>query len=201
MVKKGETFNISLVAVDQVNRPVDANIISSLVSPNGGFGEGQHTQAAGKNCSNLTYNVFSLRDYESINLHAGGPCGGSKLSVQKLNIQFLNCTCPVGFQPSNTEPTSCQCICDPDLSPYITDCNLSTGSIVRKGTNSWITYVSDTDPPGYVIFIVTALLTIVNLRLLMSVLISIFLMEQMRSVLTIVWESYVELVRNTSVSP
>ena len=98
-VKKGETFNVSLVAVDQVNHPVHANIISSLASPDGGLSEGQHNQPAGNNCSNLTYNVFSSRNYDSINIHAEGPCGKSKLSVRNLDIQFLNCTCPLGFQP------------------------------------------------------------------------------------------------------
>ena len=50
-------------------------------------------------------------------------------------------------------------------------------------------------------FIRTALLTTVNLRLSMSASISTFLMEQTHSVLLITQELYVELVRNTSVSP
>ena len=50
-------------------------------------------------------------------------------------------------------------------------------------------------------FILTALLTTANLKLSMSASISTYLMEQMHSVLTIVLEFYVELVRNTSVSP
>ena len=127
-VKKGETFNVSLVAVDQVNRSVDANISSSLASPDGGFGEGQQTQPAGKNCTDLTFNVFSSRDDDSILLYAEGPCGNSELSVLTLDIEFLPCSCLVGFQPSNSEPTRCQCICDQALSPYITDCNPLTSS-------------------------------------------------------------------------
>ena len=150
-VKKGETFNVSLVAVDQVNRSVDASIVSSLASPDGGFGEGQQTQPTRRNCTDLTFNVFSSRDYDSIDLYAEGPCGNSELSVRTQVVEFLNCTCPVGFQPSNSEPTRCQCICDQDLSPYITNCNSTTNSIIREHSNSWITYINDTDPPGYVI--------------------------------------------------
>ena len=148
-VKKGETFKVSLVAVDQVNHSVEANIISSLAH-GGGFSEGQQTQSVGRNCKDLTFNVFSQRDYESINLYADGPCGSSKPSIRKLDIQFLKCTCPIGFQ-SNSESTTCVCTCDSELSPYITNCNIETSSIIRENTNSWITYINRTDPPGYVI--------------------------------------------------
>ena len=149
-VKKGETFKVSLVAVDQVNHSVEANIISSLAH-GGGFSEGQQTQSAGRNCTDLTFNVFSQRDNESINLYADGPCGSSSLSIRKLDIQFLDCTCPVGFQRDSDLVTSCVCICDLELSPYITNCNIETRSIIRENTNSWITYINDTDPPGYAI--------------------------------------------------
>ena len=148
-VKKGETFKVPLVAVDQVNHSVEANIISSLAH-GGGFSEGQQTQSVGRNCTHLTFNVFSQLDYESINLFADGPCGSSQLSIRKLDIQFLDCTCPIGFQ-NNGESTTCVCTCDSKLSPYITNCNFTTSSIIRENTNSWITYINRTDPPGYVI--------------------------------------------------
>ena len=40
-VKRGEAFTVPLVAVDQVNHSVEANITSSLSSEDGGFHEGQ----------------------------------------------------------------------------------------------------------------------------------------------------------------
>ena len=46
-VRKGETFNIALVAVDQVKNPISANIISSLSSAEGGFEENQQIQPVG----------------------------------------------------------------------------------------------------------------------------------------------------------
>ena len=149
-VKKGETFKVSLVAVDQVNHSVEANIISSLAH-GGRFSEGQQTQSVGRICTDLTFNVYSQRDYEVINLYADGPCGSSQLSIRKLDIQFLDCTCPIGFQ-RNSDSTTCVCTCDSKLSPYITNCNFTTSSIIREITNSWITYVNDTDSPGYVIY-------------------------------------------------
>ena len=42
-----------LVAVDQVNHSVDANLTSSLSSQDGGFSEGQQIQSVGRNCSNV----------------------------------------------------------------------------------------------------------------------------------------------------
>ncbi len=92
-----------LVAVDQVNHSVDANIISSLSSQDGGFGEGQQSRNIGRNCSNVTFNVFSPHNSETINLYADGPCGSSKLSIEHLHIKFIECTCPVGFQPLDRE--------------------------------------------------------------------------------------------------
>ena len=148
-VKKGEIFNVSLVAVDQVNHSVEANIISSLAH-DGRFSEGQQTQSVGRNCTDLTFNVYSQRDNEVINLYADGPCGSSQPSIRKLDIQFLNCTCPIGFQ-RDSDSKRCECICDSKLFPHITNCNTETSSIIRENTNSWITYINRTDPPGYVI--------------------------------------------------
>ena len=155
-VKKGEPFNVSLVAVDQVNHTVDTTITSSLSSSRGGLGEGQQTQTARRNCTNITLIVFSPHASETINLFADGPCGSATLSTRQVSVQFLECTCPVGFSElsnSQTESaTRCDCDCDPLLSPHITNCNSSTSSLLRMDTNSWITYLNDTDPSGYIIY-------------------------------------------------
>ena len=109
---RGEGFNVSLVAVDHVNNSVDADIISSLVSCEVGFSEGQQTQLLEINCTNLTFNVFSPNLSETINLYADGPCGSSEPSLQHLEVHFLNCTCPIGFEPSNSVFKECEYICD-----------------------------------------------------------------------------------------
>ena len=57
---------MSLVAVDQVNHTVDANITVSLSSSDGGFDEGQQIQSVVRNCTNLTFNVFSPREDETL---------------------------------------------------------------------------------------------------------------------------------------
>ena len=153
-VQKGKAFNVSLVAVDQVNHTVDANITVSLSSSDGGFDEGQQIQSVVRNCTNLTFNVFSPHDFETLNLYSDGPCGSATLSTSHVTIEFIECTCPVGFEPlSNSQSsTKCECVCDSALSLYITECNITTSSVLRKDTNSWITYINDTDPPEYVIY-------------------------------------------------
>ena len=51
-VTKGERFNISLVAVDQVNHTVENVVIySSLGSPQSGLGYGQMAQMTGNACT------------------------------------------------------------------------------------------------------------------------------------------------------
>ena len=149
-IKKGEGLTVSLVAVDQVDHYVNASIISSLSSQDGGFSEGQRIQSVGRFCSNLMFNVFSPHDSETINLFADGPCGSSTLSTRHLYIEFTDCSCPVGFQPLDSD-TRCGCDCDSRLSPYITDCNSTNENLIRVNTNSWITHINDDDAPGYVI--------------------------------------------------
>ena len=149
-VQKGETFNVTLAAVDHVNHVVNADVISFLISPECGFGEGQQTQKVNTSCKNLTYNVFSPNDFETITVYADGPCGSSPSSLNYLKIQFLNCSCSIGFEPASSK-TTCACNYDSKLYPYINKCNYTTKTLLRLGTHSWIAYINRTDPPGYVI--------------------------------------------------
>ena len=60
-VKKGEAFSVTVVAVDQVNRSVNASIRSILVNnAHGRMGEGQQLQIINENCTKLTYIMCSL---------------------------------------------------------------------------------------------------------------------------------------------
>ena len=151
-VRKGATFFVPLVAVDQVNHTVDANITTEVTSFKVGLGEGQQIQEIKSNCSNLTLTVFSPNNFKTLKLYADGPCRGIGPSTKQVNIHFLECTCSIGFIPSNNI-TSCECTCDPKLFPcYTKGCNNKTNSLLREGTNSWITYTNDTDPLGYIIY-------------------------------------------------
>ena len=144
-VMKGYTFKVSLVAVDQVNHTVRATIHSSLSSNHGGLGEDQlrQTITATERCADLDFNVFSPNASETLILYSEGPCKDSVLSRNEVNIEFLPCSCPIGFQPNTTENTKCVCECDSNINPPITECHPENRTVVREG-NFWITYINDT---------------------------------------------------------
>lgn len=108
---KGREFNVTLVAVDQVNHSVEANILSS-VSPHGDLGEGQHVNKIGKECTNLTFSVMSKEGIEKLRFHAEGPCHPVGISTATLEITFKNCTCPTGWYVKGTKPVNVNVIQD-----------------------------------------------------------------------------------------
>ena len=147
-VKKGESFNTSLVAVDQVNHTFkNVEIYSSLIHTESNLGEGQTTQATRNACTNLTFNVYSTHDSEELILYPEGPCRSASRSQSRLHIVFQPCTCPIGFQPTKYDNNDCICVCDSRLSPYFSDtdnnCNIQTKSLARHG-NFWIGFINDT---------------------------------------------------------
>ena len=73
-VKKGETFNVVLAAVDQVGHPISATIQTSLHFTESGLAEGQLARKISAECTYLIFNVVSLHDSESLTLYASdGP--------------------------------------------------------------------------------------------------------------------------------
>ncbi len=94
--RKGHTFKINVMAVDQVRNPLNTIIRSSVVS-NSGVGrlkEGQAEQEVGNQCTELEYNVFSQDSSAQVELYAEGPCINLGVSRQLNNISFQPCTCP-----------------------------------------------------------------------------------------------------------
>ena len=140
LVKKGHRFSIRLVAVDHVNHTVTTSIRSFLSSQAAGLKEGQHSQRAHKVCTSLFYNVYSPSDSEQLALYAEGPCNNTGMSQRSVEIKFLPCTCPIGFQPSHKDKNRCECDCDQNLSSYITGCNATNSSLSLKG-NIWMDYI------------------------------------------------------------
>ena len=143
MVKKGETFVVSLVAVDHVNHTVNATIQSVLSSNLGGLGEDQTSQNTTEFCTNLSFSVFSPHESEQLTLFANGPCKNAELSLGRINITFLPCTCPVGFEADTRESTKCTCRCDFKLRDFITECHQQSRTLIREG-NFWISNYNST---------------------------------------------------------
>ena len=153
-VIKGKRFSIKVAAVDEVGHLVSTRIHSRLRSTGGGFGSGQEFQNTSKTCTELNFNLFSPNDKEELIMVAEGPCDNSPQSQQQLTIHFTACdSCPIGFEKHTDEDTSCQCVCDSQLKPYITKCNASTELLERDG-DFWINYVngSDNATSGYLLY-------------------------------------------------
>ena len=142
MCIRDRLFTVPLVAVDQVNRTINATIRSSLSSTLGGLDEDQSTQNTSESCTDLRFRVFSPHHFEHLTLYADGPCKDAELSKGRISIQFLPCTCPIGFQPNET--TKCGCLCDSKLNKFITKCHQENRTLEREGT-FWITHIDSTD--------------------------------------------------------
>ena len=137
-VMKGQLFNVSLVAVDQVNHTLASNVTAFLSSNRGGLGEGQQYQSIENMCTNLSYNVFTPHNSEELLLNAVGPCGNAYLSQSRVQLTFHNCTCPIGFQPVAADlETNCKCECHSNITDYVEMCNSTTKTLKTKA-NTWI---------------------------------------------------------------
>ena len=137
-VRKGEAFNLTLVAVDQGNNTIDNTTIHTTTG--GGLGEGQQIQRTRDGCTNLTFNVLSQSDNETLKIYAEGPCKDAKLSKRVVSIEFSPCSCPIGFQPKKETENQCECMCDSKLIPYTKDCNPQNETLRREG-NVWISFI------------------------------------------------------------
>ena len=155
-VKQGNGFTVGpIAAIDQVGHPLTATVRSTfreshLIS----LPANQMIQEVDPNCTNLDYQVgfpSISRKYELI-LYAEGPCDGRGISEFTIDVQVLECSCPRGFMRNNLDP-KCTCICDTEkgFSKYITVCNASSESVIRKG-RFWITYLNENDSDPYFIY-------------------------------------------------
>ena len=139
-IKKGEVFTVSIAAVDHDGYAVNATIISSFSSESGKghLKDSQVVQQVGNQCTDLEYNVYSLDNSAQIhiNLYTDTPCG-NRVATKTLNLNFLPCICPVGFQVSQSE-NDCICECDQRLKQHqITTCSAENETILVE-TNIWI---------------------------------------------------------------
>ena len=150
-VRKGEVFTVSVVAVDQVSRPVNATIQSSLTHSESGLAEGQLLREIRDKCTDLSFSITSTHDREELSLYASdGPCRDADSSKLTYFIKFLPCECPIGFQPSKPNQSNCTCDCHSNISRYVT-CDIHRESFVRKYTsNVWISYDNSS---GYLVYL------------------------------------------------
>ena len=150
-VKKGYLFNVSLIAVDQAYKPVNATIQGLLHSSLSNLLYGQVIRISDK-CTDASFRIISPHSSEELTLFASdGPCKDAELSTLTVSVAFLPCTCPIGFSPSDdTNGIACVCTCDSLISPYVRECNSTTQSF-RRAINVWLSYVNSTNSSGYLV--------------------------------------------------
>ena len=144
-VTKGKKFNLSVVALDQVNNTLNATILA-YSSGESGIGNGQYSQKTYGTCTNLTYSVHSKNESEYLTLYADGPCRDAPLSSLSLHIFFNPCKCPIGFTVSTQYPSTCRCECDTMLSPYLKSCDASSHLLLKVST-AWMGTVNNAQSP------------------------------------------------------
>ena len=141
-VTHGTEFNISLVAIDQVNHTVEnVTIFSTMESGKNWLSKGQIVQNTTDRCTNITFSILSsgnisVSHNDTLHLYPDGPCKSADRSKRKIEIHLLPCNCSVGFEMSS-DRDKCNCECDSTLKDYTTDCNVTTGVLVRE-KNFWI---------------------------------------------------------------
>ena len=151
-VMKGETFSLYLVAIDHVHRTVDATIQSSLTFTESGLGDGQLMQRITNQCSSLTFSVSSPHTHENLTLYAAnGPCRDAELSRITIDIEFVDCSCPLGFQVSRLNTSSCMCECHQQITDVT--CNITTQSLMKlSSSTAWFSYINSTNIMGYLYY-------------------------------------------------
>ena len=153
-IKNGGTFNVSVIAVDQVERPVNAKIHFEHQSRHIRLGTGQQVKDIHNRCSNVTLTLYS-QNYPlstKLTLYADGPCRGIGISQRTLRVTILPCKCPVGFQPLVLNKSEgCSCDCSSQLKPHKVICNQTSWSLIRQG-DFWINYTNDSGTIHYVIY-------------------------------------------------
>ena len=135
-IMKGKQFNVEVVAVDQTNNSLSGKIWSYLLENGSSFGHGQWHQNVNSVCTNLTFVISSSRDTEMLHLYPEGPCKGAGISTRRLKIEFIPCSCPVGFEVSKENQHTCKCDCNTEIEQFVSACNATTSLLTRKG-NSW----------------------------------------------------------------
>ena len=141
-VKKGETFSLYVVAIDQMNHTINATIHSYL-SNTGTLEERQRIQKINNTCTELSFAVTSLVNEETLIVYADGPCKDLGISPLKVKIHLNPCDCPAGFEVYTKVETKCVCICHSKLRslPFMKElkCN-STSLTITRTKPFWISF-------------------------------------------------------------
>ena len=131
----GQKFNVSVATVGQINGVVPATILAALSSGSlASLGATQNSQKTLETCSNISFQVYSKRNCETITLTVGACSGLTTENNFQLNVNLTDC--PVGFQLSD-DPA--QCVCQDRLLQYTERCTVED-QMIHRTSNFWVGY-------------------------------------------------------------
>ena len=130
----GQKLNVSVIAFDQTDTPIETEIHTALIS-----GEKHNlkvcetfSQEKEGLCTNRSYTITSPNTTSKLLLYPTAVTGSPTAAV--LNITFDNC--PIGFEKSNFTN---ECICDHRLQVFSNSCNIDSQTLLRTGEMSfWV---------------------------------------------------------------
>ena len=136
-VYRGQEFNVSLISTAQ-GGIATSSLVTALASNTSRLEIGQNLQILPRNCSDLTYTVYSREDHEILSLSPEGPCHNAWQASAKLNVTFL--PCPDAFVQSDDH-----CICEERLRNYNITCIIDRDAYITKedGSSFWMRPVYD----------------------------------------------------------
>ena len=144
-VYPGQMFQVPIVLYGQRKGTVPGIVHSELqelkLNRRAHFAPLQGTQKTEYSCTNLTYTIFSARQYELIELSIDGTQLYER-ELSPIRLQVILLPCPPGFQLSNL---TAQCECAPLLKDRGLLCNISGATpLVQRTKSVWIS----TNPNG-----------------------------------------------------
>jgi predicted outer membrane repeat protein len=132
-IHRGQTFELSLLALDQMRNPTSTQIYmysKTEIAYRVRFGKLQHLFP---NCSTVSYGLFSTEDSEELVLYPDGPCHDAGQAKVIVNITFLPC-------PDGSIKFEDKCVCEARLWQYNVNCTVDKDDIIVRATYSkfWI---------------------------------------------------------------
>ena len=127
-IHRGENFTLNIRAIGQ-NNSIVPTTVTAMTSPNARLRDNQQSkQNLPRNCSNLTYSIYSKENQTNLMLYHDGPC---HTAIMTINVILL--PCPNAFTQEGE-----QCVCEERLQAYSVNCMIREDiTITRKGSSKF----------------------------------------------------------------
>ena len=147
-VLRGQRFEFSLLALDQM-RHFAPTVVTAKISGTAELDINQNSQVLPRQCSTLTYNLYSTENRGDLVLYPDGPCRDTGLNTANINITLL--PCPDAFMQSGSK-----CVCEERLLKYSAVCVIDKTPYItrRAGSEFWMSalYNEDMQYGGLIVY-------------------------------------------------